>query len=75
MTIAGTDLAALMGGVVFTETVFDWKGMGQLAVEAVLFPDIPLMVGVVLVTATFVVLANLLVDLLYPLLDPRIRLG
>jgi peptide/nickel transport system permease protein len=74
VTIAGADLAALMGGVVFTETVFDWKGMGQLAVEAVLFPDIPLVVGVVLVTATFVVLANLLVDLLYPLLDPRIRL-
>lgn len=72
VTIAGTDLAALLGGVVFTETVFDWKGMGKLAVEAVNAVDIPLILGVVLVSATFVVIANLLVDLLYPILDPRI---
>jgi peptide/nickel transport system permease protein len=75
VTIAGTDLAALLGGVVFTEAVFGWRGMGQLAVEAVSLLDIPVIVGVVLVSATFVVLANLLVDLLYPLLDPRIRAG
>lgn len=73
VTIAGTDLAALLGGVIFTETVFDWKGMGQLAVSAVGTLDIPVIVGVVLVSAVFVVLANLAVDLLYPLLDPRIR--
>jgi peptide/nickel transport system permease protein len=73
VTIAGADLAALLGGVVFTESVFDWKGMGKLAVEAVNAVDIPLIVGVVLVSASFVVLTNLLVDLLYPVLDPRIR--
>ena len=73
VTIAGADLAALLGGVVFTESVFDWKGMGKLAVEAVNSLDVPLIVGIVLVSAVFVVLANLVVDLLYPLLDPRIR--
>ena len=73
-TIAGADLAALLGGVVFTEAVFDWKGMGQLAVRAVGDLDIPMILGVVLVSATFVVVANLVVDLLYPLLDPRIRM-
>jgi peptide/nickel transport system permease protein len=73
VTIAGTDLAALLGGVVFTESVFDWKGMGKLAVEAVNSLDVPLIVGIVLVSAVFVVTANLIVDLLYPLLDPRIR--
>jgi peptide/nickel transport system permease protein len=75
VTIAGADLASLLRGVVFTESVFDWKGMGKLAVEAVNAVDIPLIVGVVLVSASLVVLANLLVDLLYPLLDPRIRRG
>lgn len=75
VTLAGADLAALLGGVVFTESVFGWNGMGQLAVEAVRGPDIPLLLGVVLVSATFVVAANLVVDLIYPLLDPRIQRG
>lgn len=73
VTIAGADLAALLGGVVFTETVFDWQGMGQLAVQAVAAVNVPVIMGVVLVSATFVVLANLAVDLLLPALDPRIR--
>jgi peptide/nickel transport system permease protein len=75
VTVAGADLAALLGGVVFTEAVFDWKGMGDLAVEAVASADIPTILGVVLVSAVFVVLGNLAVDLLYPVLDPRIRGG
>lgn len=75
VTVAGADLAALLGGVVFTESVFDWKGMGKLAVEAVGSLDVPVIVGIVLVSATFVVVANLVVDLLYPLLDRRIRLS
>lgn len=73
VTIAGADLAALVGGVVFTESVFGWQGMGKLAVEAVGYVDLPVIVGVVLVSAVAVVLANLAVDLLYPLLDPRIQ--
>lgn len=74
LTVAGADLAALLGGVVFTETVFGWHGMGKLAVEAVAAANVPVIVGVVLVSALFVVTANLLVDLLYPLVDPRIRM-
>jgi peptide/nickel transport system permease protein len=75
VTVAGADLAALLGGVVFTESVFAWQGMGLLAVQAVGNLDIPIIMGVVLVSAAFVVVANLMVDLLYPLLDPRIRGG
>lgn len=73
VTVAGADLAALLGGVVFTETVFDWQGMGQLAFLAVGSRNVPVIMGVVLVSAAFVVAANLAVDLLLPLLDPRIR--
>jgi peptide/nickel transport system permease protein len=73
VTLAGADLAALLGGVVFTESVFDWPGLGRLAVDAVGQKDIPMIIGVVLVSAAFVVAANLVVDMLLPLLDPRIR--
>jgi peptide/nickel transport system permease protein len=73
VTVAGADLASLLGGVVFTEKVFDWQGLGQLAVGAVEQLDIPLILGVVLVSAALVVAANLVVDLIYPLIDPRIR--
>ncbi len=72
VTMAGVDLAALLGGVVFTETVFGWNGMGQLAVESVSSLDIPVVLGIVLVSAVFVVLTNLAVDLVLPFLDPRL---
>jgi peptide/nickel transport system permease protein len=71
-TLAGADLAALLGGVVFTESVFAWPGIGQLAVQAVLNLDVPMIMGTVLFSATAVVVANLVVDILYPRLDPRI---
>jgi peptide/nickel transport system permease protein len=74
VTLAGADLAALLGGVVFTESVFAWPGIGQLAVQSVFTLDIPMILGTVLLSAVFVVLANVVVDLLYPLLDPRIAL-
>jgi peptide/nickel transport system permease protein len=74
VTVAGVDLAALLGGVVFTESVFAWPGIGQLAVQSVFTLDIPMILGTVTLSAVFVVLANLVVDLLYPLLDPRIVL-
>ncbi len=75
VTLAGTDLASLLSGVVFTETVFDWKGMGLLAVESVSNLDIPMILGVVLISAVLVVASNLVVDLVYPLLDPRIEVA
>lgn len=75
LTLAGLDLAGLLSGVVLTETVFDWPGIGRLAFEAVFNLDIPLIMGTVLFGALLVVVANILVDVLYAWLDPRIRLG
>lgn len=75
VTLAGLDLAGLLSGVVLTETVFDWPGIGRLAYEAVFNLDIPLIMGTVLFAAFLVVVANLAVDLLYAWLDPRIDLG
>jgi peptide/nickel transport system permease protein len=75
VTLAGLDFAGLLSGVVLTETVFNWPGLGRLAFEAVFNLDIPVVMGTVLFSAAFVVIANLVVDLLYAWLDPRIRLG
>jgi peptide/nickel transport system permease protein len=75
VTLAGLDFAGLLSGVVLTETVFNWPGLGRLAFEAVFNLDIPLVMGTVLFSAALVVIANLVVDLLYAWLDPRIRLG
>ena len=74
VTLAGLDLAGLLSGVVLTETVFDWPGIGRLAFEAIFNLDIPLVMGTVLFAAFLIVIANLAVDLLYLWLDPRIRL-
>ncbi len=73
VTLLGLDFAGLMSGVVLTETVFNWPGLGRLAVEAVFNQDIPMIMGTVLVSALLVVAANIVVDLLYLVLDPRIR--
>jgi peptide/nickel transport system permease protein len=75
VTLAGLDLAGLLSGVVLTETVFNWPGIGRLAFEAVFNLDVPLIMGTVLFSAFLIVVANLAVDLLYVWLDPRIRLG
>jgi peptide/nickel transport system permease protein len=75
VTLAGLDLAGLLSGVVLTETVFNWPGIGRLASEAIFNLDIPLIMGTVLFSAFLIVLINLLVDLLYAWLDPRIRLA
>jgi peptide/nickel transport system permease protein len=75
LTLAGLDFAGLLSGVVLTETVFDWPGIGRLAYEAVLNLDIPLIMGTVLFGALLVVVANIVVDVLYAWLDPRIRLS
>jgi peptide/nickel transport system permease protein len=75
VTLAGLDLAGLLSGVVLTETVFNWPGIGRLAYEAIFNLDIPLIMGTVLFSAFLIVIANLLVDLLYAWLDPRIRLS
>jgi peptide/nickel transport system permease protein len=73
-TIMGIQLGGLLGGAVITETIFAVPGVGRLAVESILTRDYPMVQGVVLFAAVAVVTVNLLVDVAYALLDPRIRL-
>lgn len=72
MTVAGTTVGAVFAGSVITETVFSRAGLGQVIIDAVTQQDIPLLQGIVVLTALVFVTANLVVDLLYPALDPRI---
>ncbi len=74
VTLLGVQLGQLLGGVVITETVFSWPGIGKLTVDAIFARDYPVVQGAVLLTATLFVLINLLTDLIYTLLDPRLRL-
>jgi peptide/nickel transport system permease protein len=74
VTILGLQAGALMGGAVVTEQIFVIPGFGRLIVEAVFTRDYPIVQGVVLVTASSYVLINLLVDVSYSLLNPRIRI-
>ncbi len=73
VTVLGMDAAKLLGGVVFTEEVFAWPGLGSQAVQAIFNLDYPVVMGTVLLCATMVVVANIVVDLLYQWLDPRVR--
>lgn len=73
VTILGLQVTALMSGVVIVEVVFAWPGLGRLALDAVLDRDYPLLQGAVMTVAIMVTLVNLLVDLLYFFLDPRIE--
>ncbi|GIW42921.1 MAG: glutathione ABC transporter permease [Candidatus Binatia bacterium] len=73
VTLLGLDLASLLGGVTLTETVFNWPGIGRLAVEAVFNQDLPTLMGTVVCATLFVVLANLIVDACYAWIDPRTR--
>jgi peptide/nickel transport system permease protein len=75
ITVIGLALPDMIGGAVITETVFSWPGMGALFVEGVAGRDYPLIMGVNLVVAVSVLLANLLTDLAYAAVDPRIRYG
>ena len=74
-TALGTRFAAMLNGVVVVEVVFGWPGVGSLIVRALETRDYPLIQATVLVTALLAVLVQLLIDLAYPLLDPRVRLG
>ncbi|WP_417725672.1 ABC transporter permease [Salipiger sp.] len=75
LTFVGFYFALIVGGVVVTETVFSWPGLGRLAYEAVLWHDFPLIQAIVLLLAAVSISVNLLVDILYAWLDPRIRYG
>jgi ABC-type dipeptide/oligopeptide/nickel transport system permease component len=75
ITMLGLQLGALLGGAVVTETIFSRPGLGRLAVDAILSRDFPLVQGAVLVAAVVYVAVNLLVDIAYAAVDPRIRYG
>lgn len=74
IAMIGIDIGIFMGGIVVVESVFGWPGMGQLAWQAIQRVDIPIIMGVTLVSAAAIVLGNLLADVIAPLIDPRIRL-
>jgi peptide/nickel transport system permease protein len=73
ITMVGLEFGWLLGGAVVTETVFSRQGIGRLAIQAVLWKDFPLVQGTVLVAAVFYMAANLIVDILYMFVDPRIH--
>ena len=75
VTVAALDLPELFGGALVTEQIFGWPGMGRLFYDSVTRFDYPVLMGILAISATFVVLANLLADVLYGYLDPRIRFG
>ncbi|MEU9251145.1 ABC transporter permease [Streptomyces sp. NPDC048270] len=75
LTVLGLDLGALMGGAVLTESTFSLHGLGYNAVRAISDHDLPVILGITLISAFFVVAANLIVDLMYAVIDPRVRLS
>ncbi len=74
-TMAGLDFAGLLGGAILTETVFNLPGLGRLAIGAVLEYDLPIIVGTTILAAAIVVIINLVVDILYAYIDPRVRIA
>ncbi|MDJ0465395.1 ABC transporter permease [Streptomyces sp. H27-C3] len=75
VTILGMDLAALFGGAMVTEITFGLAGIGRLARDSVQMKDLPVTMGVMLISAAFILLFNIIVDALYALIDPRVRLS
>ncbi|TDE53509.1 ABC transporter permease [Nonomuraea mesophila] len=75
VTVVGLEVGSLLGGAILTEQVFSWPGIGRLTVEAITYRDYPLMQATVLFLAAVFVVVNLIVDLSYALLDPRVRLS
>jgi ABC-type dipeptide/oligopeptide/nickel transport system permease component len=75
VTLIGLQIGFLLGGAVVTETVFSWPGVGRLAVGAITSSDLPMAQGTIIVLSLGFILVNLTVDLLYGVLDPRVRAG
>ena len=75
LTIFGLDLGLLLGGAILTESTYSLPGIGKYAVDAIVSNDLPKVLGVTLVGAFFIIFANLVVDLLYAVIDPRVRLA
>jgi len=73
VTVLGLDIGILLGGAILTESVFNVPGIGRLAYDAIVHSDLPVIQGTVLFGAFFIVIANLVVDVMYAFLDPRVR--
>jgi peptide/nickel transport system permease protein len=74
ITVIGTDFGSYLSGAVLTESIFGWPGIGRYALEAILKRDFPVIQGTVLFMALMFILANLIVDIFYGIVDPRIRI-
>jgi peptide/nickel transport system permease protein len=75
LTMLGMDLGALIGGAILTESTFNLPGLGRAVLDAIRNQDLPIILGVTLITSLAVLLANLVVDILYAVIDPRVRLS
>ena len=75
VTAAGLDLGGLLGGAIITESVFSMHGLGWLAVRSVTNMDLPTIVALVMIVSSFIVIANMVVDILYGFIDPRVKLS
>ncbi|PWV54962.1 MULTISPECIES: ABC transporter permease [Nocardiopsis] len=75
VTILGLDIGMVLGGAILTETVFSLNGVGAYAITSIVSKDLPVVLGVTLLGAVFIVVCNLIVDLLYPVVDPRVRIA
>lgn len=73
VTSAGLDLAGLLGGAIISENIFSLPGLGALAISSIIDSDLPLITGITILTAAIIIFANLVVDLLYAVVDPRVR--
>ncbi|MEM3871687.1 MAG: ABC transporter permease [Nitrososphaeria archaeon] len=74
VTLAGVQIGYMMGGVILTETIFSWPGIGSLVMQSVVYRDFPLLMGVLFFSSIWVAITNLLVDISYMILDPRVRI-
>ena len=75
VTQFGIDFATALGGVIITESIFGLPGLGLAVVQAIQVQNLPVVIGIVLVASFFVVVANIVVDALYAVLDPRVRIS
>ena len=73
VTVLGLDVAILLGGAVLVETVFDIPGIGRLNYDAITHGDFPIIQGTITIAAVFIIVANIIVDIGYAYLDPRVR--
>ncbi|MNR09376.1 Dipeptide transport system permease protein DppB [compost metagenome] len=75
ITILGLDLPILVGGAALTESVFNWPGMGRLFIDMAVAREYSVLMAITLITAVVVIIGNLIADILYAVVDPRVQLG